>query len=263
MRRKQILILLMLTFSVGVYSQTLETGVFVGSSYYLGDINPDQHFDRSRPAFGLIARYNINNRWAFRANLLRGNVQAADQLRVAVAPGTRDLLFKSAITEFSVVTEFNFLPYETGSQKMKYTPYIFGGVGFFFFNPKDTDGNSLKNYGTEGQLVNFDGRTPYSSRSLVIPFGIGFKYSLSEKIGVGIEWGMRKTFTDYLDDISTTYYLDATTSPVTDALRASDPTLSHKPYEQRGNPETKDWYCFFGFSITYKFNVIKEVCNNF
>jgi hypothetical protein len=259
MRIKKTLISVLSLLAFGLNAQTLETGVFAGSSYYLGDINPEMHFSQSRPAFGVVARYNHGNRWAIRANLLFGRVQAKDSIS---GDKLRGLSFQSNITEFSAVVEFNFLPYETGNDKMKYTPYIFGGIGLFFFNPTDIiSGNNLRDYGTEGQK-NIKGRNLYSLRGVSIPFGVGFKYSLTEKIGLGVEWGMRKTFTDYIDDVSTTYHLDAETSNDPN-LKFSDPTSSHKPGQERGNPNTNDWYNFFGLSVTYKFKVKKEICNNF
>ena len=250
-------VLLFVVFVAG--SQTLETGFFAGASYYLGDINPGKHFDQSMFSAGAVARYNKDDRWAFRLSLLFGQVQASDNIRNAVED--RGLAFTSNITEFSGVVEFNFFPYETGSAKHKYTPYIFGGIGFFFFQPKLGD-IDLKDYGTEGQNIGYEGRSPYESRGVSIPFGVGFKYSLSEKIGFNIEWGMRKTFTDYIDDVSTTYYLDSSTYTDPDlVVLLSDPTLSHQPNMARGNPETKDWYSFYGVSLTYKFNVGRSKCD--
>lgn len=245
----------------GAGAQTIETGPFVGASYYLGDINPGRHFDQSMFSTGVVARYNKDNRWAFRFNLLMGQVQASDNVRKAV--DNRGLAFTSNITEFSGVVEFNFFPYETGNNKHRYTPYIFAGLGFFFFQPKLGD-IKLRDYGTEGQNIGYRGRSPYELRGLAIPFGIGFKYGLTEKIALGIEWGMRKTFTDYIDDVSTTYYLNPSSYPNPDlTVLLSDPTQDHLPGMERGNQKTKDWYNFYGISITYKFNVGKINCNNF
>lgn len=251
----------LLFFLVVGHSQTLETGIFVGSSYYLGDINPGKHFDQSLFSAGAIARYNKDDRWSFRFSLLLGQVQASDD--AIDVNNDRHLIFTSNITEFSGVVEFNFFPYETGNGKNKYTPYIFAGVGFFFFEPQ-IGGHNLRDLGTEGQKIGFNDRTPYEQRGLAIPFGIGFKYSLTEKLGLGVEWGMRKTFTDYIDDVSTTYYLDASSymNPELNVV-LSDPSLSHMPNDERGNPQTKDWYNFFGITLTYKFNVGNTVCSNY
>lgn len=272
MKKKIVFTSVLLIFFLGGHSQTLETGLFAGASYYLGDINPGKHFDQSLLSAGAIARYNKDDRWAFRLSLLFGQIQASDNLRKAVLD--RDLNFTSKITEFSGVVEFNFFPYETGNDAKKYTPYIFAGIGFFFFDPQGIQNGakySLRERGTEGQFytnpdgsIGFDGRSAYSQRGIAIPFGIGFKYSLTDKISLGVEWGMRKTFTDYIDDISTTYYLDASSNDSTNpSVFLSDPNLNHQPYMERGNPETKDWYNFYGFTLTYKFNIGNTVCANY
>ena len=114
----------------------------------------------------------------------------------------------------------------------------------------------MREIGTKGQLAAFQGRKQYSLTSFSMPFGIGFKYSISARFGISFEWGMRKTITDYLDDVSTTYYLDGDQiDPGNTAEVMSDPTFEHKPYQERGNPKTNDWYNFTGITLTYKFRL--------
>ncbi|MCF8387102.1 MAG: DUF6089 family protein [Bacteroidales bacterium] len=234
-------------------SQELEVGLFGGGSYYLGDINPGLHFMQSQMAYGLSTRYILNDRLAARLSIYRGNVAGDDA--VIKYREERNLNFESPVTDISAVFEFNFLKYYTGSKRNYITPYIFGGVSTFFFNPK-ANGIELKELGTEGQNAGFDGRSPYSGTSFAIPFGVGLKYSLTNKIGLGVEWMMHKTFTDYLDDISTTYYLvGQNINPDNEAEILSDPTMSFDPYQQRGNKQTNDWFAFFGLSLTYKFDL--------
>jgi hypothetical protein len=80
-----------------------------------------------------------------------------------------------------------------------------------------------------------------------------------------MEWGLRKTLTDYLDDVSETYYLNSQTIDQTDPAQwLSDPTLSHTKGMYRGNPENKDWYAFTMVFLTYRFNLMgKPGCNDF
>ena len=47
---------------------------------------------------------------------------------------------------------------------------------------------------------------PIALVSMAIPFGVGLKWNLGKYFSVGAEWGMRLTFTDYLDDVSGVYY---------------------------------------------------------
>ncbi|MCP4552173.1 MAG: hypothetical protein GY834_09085 [Bacteroidetes bacterium] len=256
MKKVSVLIMILLLLKVSAYSQSMgiEVGLFAGGSYYLGDINPGVHFQQTRSAGGVIARYNIDMRWSVRMSALVGQVKAADEISQAV--NNRDLAFESMITDISSVVEFNFFPFINGSPQNYMTPYIFGGTSIFFFNPK-LNGEELKNYGTEGQNLRYENRFPYATWGFALPFGVGFKYSLTEKIGVAFEWGMRKTFTDYIDDISTTYYIpsDYFNSSFIEH-RLSDPTSLHDIAEQRGNLKTMDWFNFFGISITVELDII-------
>jgi hypothetical protein len=242
-------------------SQTLELGVFGGGSYYIGDMNTALPFVKTNLAYGALARYNVNNRWSFKFGYNRGEVKGDDTQNAFI--NGNGLNFQTKVNDFSLVAEFNFFDYFTGSKKSYFTPYLFAGIGFFTFNPKSYEGVVLQPLGTEGQNEGFAERSPYKKFGVSFPFGIGFKYSLSERIGLGLEWGMRKTFTDYIDDVSTSYYLvGAEIDPSNLAGVQSDPTLNHDPYMQRGNSGTKDWVSFFGLSVTYKINLVSRLkCN--
>jgi hypothetical protein len=100
--------------------------------------------------------------------------------------------------------------------------------------------------------------------SYSIPFGLGVKFSLAKRLGLQVYWEMHKTFTDYLDDVSTTYYLDGSAiSPKDIDGMMSDPTRNHDPGMQRGNSRNQDWYSLFGVSFTYKFNLTgKKRCRD-
>lgn len=242
-------------------SQTLELGVFGGGSYYIGEMNTAIPFINTKLSYGALARYNLNKRWSFKFGYNRGDVKG-DDAQYAFIEG-KGLNFQTKVNDFSLVAEFSFLEYFTGSKKTYFTPYLFGGVGFLTFNPKSYDGVALQPLGTEGQNEGFAERSPYNKWSVSFPFGIGFKYSLTERIGLAVEWGMRKTFTDYIDDVSTSYYLvGAEIDPANVAGVQSDPTLNHDPYMQRGNSGNNDWVSFFGLSVTYKINLRSRLkCN--
>jgi hypothetical protein len=258
--RKHLIALIFTFIGVSAFAQTAEVGFFGGLSYYLGDINPGIHFLMSKPAYGALARVNLDTRWTVKLNYYRGEVKGDD--KTGKTNPDRNLRFESKISDIAVTGEFNFYDYMTGSRKNTLTPYIFGGIGVVIFNPT-AGGVKLKSVGTEGQQIGFDGRKPYSLVAFTIPFGVGFKYSLNRRFSVTGEWGMRKTFTDYLDDVSTTYYLNG--SQITDDPEQllSDPTKNHLAYEERGNPTTNDWYNFSGITLTYKFRLYnKNKCPN-
>ena len=251
---RRLLFLLLIFSGLSLNAQkSLEIGLFGGVSYYLGDLNPGFHFRQPDVAYGAVARYNINPRWAMKVSIYRGSIKGDDATTKTNVD--RNLGFESKITDFSYILELNFFDYVTGSTSNFLTPYIFVGISAFLFNPT-SGGGDLKDMGTEGQNIGYDGRSPYKVFSFAIPFGIGFKYSLNKRLGFAFEWGMRKTFTDYLDDVSKTYYLDGQNINQNNTAEVlSDPTLDHKPGMQRGDPKTKDWYNFAGITITYKINL--------
>ncbi len=249
-------------FAIISNAQTLEIGGFAGTSYYLGELNPALPYNQTQLAYGALARYNLNPRWALKFSYYRGNVEGSDATGNSIV--NRDLNFKSKINDFSLNIEFNFWEYFTGSKKSFFTPFIFAGISYFTFKPTSFSGVALQPIGTEGQNIGFAGRSPYNQYSFAFPFGFGFKYSLNERLGLTFEWGMRKTFTDYIDDVSTTYYLEGQDiNPDIAGEILSDPTMSHDPYMQRGDDQTNDWYNYTGITITYKFDLrSKKECNN-
>jgi hypothetical protein len=86
--------------------------------------------------------------------------------------------------------------------------YLFGGIGVMYFNPKaEYQGQwvALQPIGTEGQgLEGEDDK--YSRFTFTIPYGIGVGKSIDRYWSVNLEFTMRMTFTDYIDDVSTDYY---------------------------------------------------------
>lgn len=251
--RKIFSILIFSLAGLAATGQTAEVGAFGGISYYLGDLNPGKHFLMPKPAYGVVARVNLNPRWAIKGNGYFGRVAGDDN--VSNTNRVRGLNFESRVTDISVVAEFNFYEYFTGSRRNTVSPYIFAGIGMFLFKPQ-SGGVELNPLGTEGQNIGFEGRKPYKLVSLAFPFGLGVKYSLNSRLALSAEWGMRKGFTDYLDDVSKTYYFNSQTANPNDPAQAlSDPTFSHQPYQERGNPTTRDWYNFTGVTLTYKFKL--------
>lgn len=249
----------------------MEAGIFLGGSYYIGELNQKHLNQFTKPAGGLVFRYNFNKRLSARANALFGIVEAHDSYAESAAQKQRNLSFKSNIIEGSVQLEFNFLDYEIGNENRKFSPYIFGGIAGYNFKPMGDFGGTwvaLQPLGTEGQgLPNGASQKKYKRTQISLPFGVGIKTNLSEMIGLSLEWGMRKTFTDYLDDVSKTYYdpalIAASTGPA--AAYLSDPSIGTDPNysnvgRQRGNPTNKDWYSFVGIALTLKFKGKQKQC---
>ncbi len=247
---------------------SVEIGLHGGVAYYNGDINPALPFVMPLPTYGILARYNIDDRWTVKLMYSYAKVQGDDLVSKAV--NNRFLNFVTTINDLSLTGEFNFMNYFTGSKKSNFTPYLMGGVGAFLYTPKgkDSGGNlyDLRSLGTEGQNDTARHIKPYKKYSFALVFGLGLKYSLTRRLGLGVEWSMHKTFTDYLDDVSTTYYLNGPSlnpGNLSAAEYFSDPSASHLPGEQRGNSSTKDWFGFTNLTVTYKIDLVKNRgCNS-
>jgi hypothetical protein len=264
---KRLVLILLLPFLLQFESKAQElyrseVGIFLGGSYYTGDLNPNKHFLQTKFAGGILYRYNITPRWAFKVSALIGGLEGSDAKSKANVD--RNLSFKSHIFDFSTQIEFNFLQYILGDKKHFISPYIFAGLSVFNFNPKaNLNGTTyaLHPLGTEGQGTTMEGKgKPYSLTSIAIPFGLGLKISPARFMSIGLEWGIRKTFTDYIDDVSTVYPEDQATFEAENgpaAYALSDLSLpvesrgTHGGLE-RGNPRTKDWYVFTGLTVSIR-----------
>ncbi len=302
MKRLIIFIFSSFTFtSYSAFSQGIdpysEIGVMLGTSYYIGDLN-DQHFRLSRPATALQYKTNLNRRFVIRGGISTGELRGSDKLNnIDTAKFNRNLHFKSYLYELSGIIEFNFFPYETGNLRYPFTPYIFTGISMFNFNPRarkydtdtpfDNDGNQTNNewidlqpLGTEGQYSSqYPEKNPYQLIQFAIPVGLGLKASLGERFSMAIEYGLRKTFTDYIDDVGGIYaspqYLfmenedAANLSDRSNMLQnyiASNPgaditTWTGNTNRNRANENLwDDWYYFAGLTLSYKIYTKPKVC---
>ena len=247
-----------------------EIGIMGGGSYYLGDINK-KHFDYMMPSGGIVVRKNIDRRIVVKGALLLGYIRADDSRNAKdTANFNRNLHFRSPIYEISGQVEFNFLPYETGNSLYTFTPFIFAGVSLFRFNPQAEASNgewvALQPLGTEGQgTTTFQDRKKYALTQFSIPMGGGFKIAVNKTFNIIVEYGIRKTFTDYLDDVSTTYTgplpLPEWTTQLN--LQMADRNLNGPKAKgfQRGNSKDNDWYTFTGITLSFKILSEKERCN--
>ena len=245
-----------------------EIGIMGGGSYYLGDIN-SKYFDYMMPSGGIVIRKNIDRRIVVKGELLLGYIRADDARNTNdTVKLNRNLHFRSPIYELSGQVEFNFLPYETGNSLYPFTPFIFAGVSLFRFNPKAEANNgewvALQPLGTEGQgTTSFQDRKKYAITQFSIPMGGGFKISVNKTFNIILEYGIRKTFTDYLDDVSTSYIggnlIDM--SPL--GIEMSDKSLNGPQAKgfQRGDSKDNDWYTFTGITLSFKILSEKERCN--
>ncbi len=241
-----------------------EIGILLGTSYYLGDLNTT-HFNQPSFAAGLIIRKNIDRRFTYKAEVMYLNIKSDERNSDDEIAKDRGLHFKSPIYELSGQVEFNFLPFQPDNPLYTWTPYVYTGVSIFNFNPKAENQFGefvdLQELGTEGQGTTlFPDRDKYSMIQYAIAMGGGFKIAVNPSFNIILEYGVRKTFTDYLDDVSTTYpgeLLDMTN----EAIYMSDPSNSHNLGEERGDPDKKDWYSFAGITLSFKLNNNTKGCD--
>lgn len=255
---------LALPLSLTVNAQRVNADIYAGIANYNGDLQGKRlSFNNAGSALGLGLSYNITNKLAVRGAATYLKISGSDASGNAnkTDPGFRNLSFKSSVWEAQLALEYSFLDLEERS----ISPYVFAGVAAFHFNPyaKDSAGNKvfLRTLGTEGQgLSQYPDKSPYKNNQIAIPFGGGFKFALNSRTQLGIELGLRKLFTDYLDDVSGTYadssILAAARGPQAAAFAFRGRELNAGaayPAEGaiRGNPKNKDWYYTTGIKLSY------------
>ena len=214
MQRISLLLLLTIFLAISASAQqSSEIGLSGGVSYYLGELNPGTPFVNPKPAFGIFYRKNLNTRLSVQLHYVHGSL-SGDGDNLNFAPNI-SLSFSTPLDEIAAQFEVNFFDFSIRSKKNKLSPYIFGGVGVFRVSPS----------GASGVFLADPAKKSLTNPSF--PFGLGVKYGLGRNIGLGIEWGMRKTFTDYIDGVS-------------------------------GDSRINDWYSFALVSISYKFRLFKK-----
>ena len=264
----------------------------IGASNFLGDLGgsaseggnygpKDLDFSSSRYAVNASLRYYIRSNMAIRTSLTYARLSGDDAQSANPTRNARGLKFRSPLIEVSGLYEFFFLTEKTkgmyrlkgsrGLRKLKMDAYVFAGLGFFYFNPKnEMDGKwyALQPLGTEGQTAGHGNK--YSRIQGTVPIGIGFRKKIQRQFSLGLEFGLRMTTSDYLDDVSGTYYEQ-------DKIRAANgdmgdvaaylanpnenngwPSVTYNQdgsvsaYQQRGNPNNNDTYMFGMLTLSYK-----------
>ena len=274
------LTLLLVLFSVvKSVSQGIEFGLLFGASNYYGDLsNNTVMLSQTHPSAAILGKYNLNERWAVKGYLGYARISGADSLGSSNYRKARNLNFYTDIYECSAQMELNLVKNKPGGHKL--VPYLFAGIGVFNFNPKTKYHDTiyeLQPLGTEGQGTTvYNDRKKYALTTVCIPLGVGFKKKLGTHISIGIELGVRLTFTNYLDDVSGTFadakVVGASNGPI--AQRLSDRSGEKNPPEytnifREGDPrgfksfQFTDMYFMGGLTITYVFRNPGAKCPKF
>ncbi len=258
--RKLLLLTSFQLLLLSVNAQYLELGAFTGLSFYSGDLQHQAvELKEANLAFGFFTRYNFSHRLSAKLHYYKGRISAKDQNSSSHA--SRNLHFQSSVQELGIQGEFNVMP-ERWDYSDKVAVYIFGGVSAFTFNPQAYGDNGwvdLQPLGTEGQgMAQYPDRQKYNLQQIAIPLGVGFKIFTNEFTNVGFEMGARRTFTDYLDDVSTSYpdlaqLAESNPTAATYSYRGDPQRAAGKTGDRRGNPDSQDWYFFSG--LTFSFNL--------
>ncbi len=280
--------------------QRYEWVTAIGATQFLGDvggrnqIGSDWFFDMdaasTRYVLNVGFRYKVTQYLSVKTGFSFGEVAGDDRFTLEPFRNNRNIHFRSPIVEWATQAEFSWMRESIGSRyKIRRVRgrgqkgsqvYVYGFVGaaLLYMNPMakyDGKWHSLKKLHTEGQGV-VPSREEYSNWQFTIPFGIGMKYAIDKKSSIGLEYGLRKTFTDYMDDTSTSYVYTKegeiregnSAGPLAqwgdDVAKAlADPSLARVPegidvFEgacstcpgmQRGDPTDLDSYMFL--TITY------------
>ena len=232
------------------------------------------NWKNSKPSFGAYIMAMYREKIGVRLEATFGEVTGADStLKNYNNPGSRyesNLSFKSKIADIQLGLEIHplmFLNYDD-VEPPRFSPYTVLGVGYYSFDPQaQLNGQwySLQPLRTEGQgFSEYADRTPYKLSQFNIAAGLGVKYEISSLFNARLEVNHRFLFTDYLDDVSTTYidpslfqrYLPANVATVAQQLhnrkRELKPTAVTNPGDQRGSPTSNDAF----FTIQLKVGVI-------
>ncbi len=245
------------------FSGRNEWGVIGGFSNYYGDLSAGSRLGTNlghfHPSFGGFYKYNFSSHFSLRNQVaymkISGNSAGVS------GRGFQNLTFQSEIYEFAPLIEFNFHPFGTNLRDGMVTPYVLTGPSIFYFNPTRIENEDihLRNLNTEAR------RKPYSLVQPSIPLGFGVKTMTPPQRGkgsliVGLEIVWRKTFTDYLDDVSTSYG-DFNTMKENQGLASAENGQAQvlnggkqvSAGTMRGDTHLKDWYYFVGLSLSYRF----------
>ena len=209
MKNLLLICLISLCWGDSLQSQYLEYGFGVDGSVYWGDLNaPDfgSNISNTSLAVQAVAKLNFSKHFAVKGNLLYGKLSGDDGKSFVEWQKQRNLDFTSTLFELAVIGEYHIFGYNFGEEN-PLSPYISAGLGAFYFNPKTQYQGvtyALQPLGTEGQgIAGFPSK--YNRLSLAIPFGAGVKLKVNDRLNISFDILARKTFTDYIDDVSTNY----------------------------------------------------------
>ncbi|MDE6022723.1 MAG: porin family protein [Muribaculaceae bacterium] len=196
-----------------------DAGGGIGMTGYLGDANSSNLW--SHPGFDgmLLFRYLRSPRIAFKTGLYAGTLSGNTEDMSDVLPDSHQFKFSTTFFELSEMFEFNFFNYGIGEKYRmlkRWSPYITAGVGATIWM---TDG--------------------YTGGAFTLPLGLGVKYKLNERLNLGLEFLMKKVFSDSVD-----------------GKDLADPHAI-----KSGFAKNTDWYSTLSVTLSYEFSKRCATCN--
>ena len=250
-----------------------EIGFTLGAAHYFGDLNTRAALNRPKLAFGAFFRKQFGNYIGLRVAAHFAQLGYSDIYNTHNEyQRRRNLSFNSNIFELALQGDFNFFKFVPGDPDHSFTPYITFGAGIFSYDPYAyLNGQKyfLRTLATEGQgTAAYPDRKPYNTMAVSIPFGVGIKYAINDRMNVGFEVAHRFTNTDYLDDVSKTFVGADKFPPLPDGSPSIAQLLQDRSYEtgdiigiegrQRGLPKQNDQFVFA--ELTFSFNLTSYRC---
>ncbi|MFA5297620.1 MAG: DUF6089 family protein [Lutibacter sp.] len=217
--KKFVLFIAIVFVTITSKAQINEVGIFVGGSNYIGDIGPEYYINPNNLMAGVIYKWNLNPRIAFRGTFTYTELSSDDADATNKARYNRGMRFTNSIKEIAAGIEFNYFEYNLNDYTKTQTPYLL--VEFAAFNY-----NVVKSENPPGSSqYNYESKTAFA-----IPFGIGYKMKLVDKFAIALELRAQYTFVDDIDY----------NNQEIDSLKF-------------GNPKSNDWYILTGISLVYSF----------
>lgn len=236
--RKKILVLAAMLFAVSGYGQvTADLGIWGGGSGYQGDLEEMTLDPSAFPVLGAYFRYNFHQRAGVRMMFLTGRVAEKGSIQ------NYNWEFDKPVQDLTLQIEINYLNYMLGNNKASFTSYLTGGLGVMYF-PDSTRVEALAMINQRHpDLGNIPGKG--SVITATIPFGMGIKANVGKRIGIGLEYQMRKLFSDKLDD------LDDPLSYTKD----NGEIITYTDWKHNN-----DWVGFLGIHLIYKIYLGSKPC---
>ena len=265
---KNLLFFLSVLYVANISAQNNYVKLYTGQAYYQGDLSPSAvkfSFSPGQFTYGIGYSRQINDWFNLGVDVMRGEMSASDEDSINKGRKQRNLSFYSDFMEYSLTTEINLVELLIDTSLYGVDIYYKTGIGLLNIDPKTLlNGQEyiLRDYSTEGQGLPGGGEK-YGTNHIVIPFGISFRFDLTDQISIGVDALSRWTFTDYLDDVSGSYpdleLLESNLGRESVMLSYRIGNLDQEDYEGvqggiRGNPSNNDWYTYIGVSFQYKWS---------